>query len=276
MQPSHPGPLIIASRTDPASHNIAENLIQLHGFKQVATIARRPVYESRNVKLFFVDKECIHVDPSEVEVEASSIIFVSKHRSDTGTPALTAHATGNLTREAMFGGKPEEVSFVEPFRIHTALSTLFQGVEKANLQLEVTMEATHHGPTSFPVPVCFIEVGSGPEEWANPALGRIVADAAMASATTTPTRGANAVGFGGTHYSSKLTRMNLEGEYLIGHIVSRYAVEAEASDSIIRAVFRKTAGECRTAVVDWKGLKGEQRRELTGKLSSWNIQVVRC
>ncbi len=269
-------PLIVASRTDPASFNIAQNLIQHHGFELAGQSGPRPnLYKRGDVNLILVDRECIHVGPQDIPVTAGFIIFASKHRSNTETPALTVHATGNLFREAKYGGEPEEVSFVEPSRISAALSSLANGVKREKFRIEVTMEATHHGPTSFQVPVLFLEIGSGREEWTNPILGRIAADAAVSATVNNLTAPTNAVGFGGTHYPAKHTLLNLQGTHAIGHVVSKYAIEARVSDKIIQDTFTKTVGGCRTAVVDWKGLKGEQRRVLVDKLSGWNIDIVR-
>lgn len=276
MQAPTPASLIVASNTDPASLNIAQNLIQVHAFKPIeSATSKQIVYQTGNVRLIILEKECIYVEAEDIPFRANSIIFASKHRSDTGTPALTVHATGNLTRQAAYGGSPDEVAFVEPFRVHAALSSLSERAEKARLQIEVTMEATHHGPTSFQVPVCFVEVGSGPTEWSSPVLGRIAADAIMSSATSV-VKGTNAVGFGGTHYPAKLTRVCKDGAYFVGHAVSKYALDTEVSDAVLLALFKKTLSECKTAVIDWKGLKGEQRRRLTEKLASWNIDIVRC
>ncbi len=277
MQASTFGPVIVASKSDPASLNIAQNLIKHHNFSIVGPPDRTPsIYRSQDVELVMVEKEGIYVQPEDLPVKASSIIFASKHRSSTNTPALTVHATGNLNRTARYGGSPEEISRVEPFRIREALSALSREVNSANLRIEVTMEATHHGPTSFPVPVCFIEIGSGPEQWSDQVLGGIAANAVMASATQTQSQKANAVGFGGTHYPDKLTRICTEGDYQIGHIIPRHAFDAQISERMIQEAFHKTVGLCKTAVVDWKGLKGEQRRALLDHLSRWDIEVVRC
>ena len=138
------------------------------------------------------------------------------------------------------------------------------------------MEATHHGPSNFPVPVCFVEIGSTSEQWASPVLGEIAANAVVAAATSAPGKGINAVGFGGTHYPAKLTQACLEGDYLIGHAISRYAFDAQVSSQVLLDTFRKTKGECKTAIVDWKGLKGEQRRQLLNQISKWNIEPVRA
>ncbi len=275
MQP--PRPLIVASRTDQASLNIAQQIIQQTGITKQIIKAQQEFYAGKNndVQLLILGKEVIHAELTDIPDSTGPIIFVSKHRSNTDTPALTVHATGNLTSEALYGGRPEEVSFVEPFRLQSALTTLTSEVNRLGLSIEVTMEATHHGPTSLARPVCFVEVGSGPSQWGDPVLGGVAAKAALAAARSTPSASRSAVGFGGTHYPSRLTTLNIEGAHQIGHVVSRYAFDRNVSDRVLHDTFAKTVGGCTTALVDWKGLKGEQRRRLLDKLSTWSIEPIR-
>ena len=270
------GPTIVATKSDPASFNIAQSLIQQHGFNAQIAKGKWQQYEKGNLRLVIIEEESIYADTGDIPEGSTSIIFASRHRSNTQTPALTVHATGNLTKDVSYGGRPEEVSIVEPHRIHSALVALKSGVESSRVGLEVTMEATHHGPSDFPVPVLFVEIGSTSEQWANPVLGKIAADAVMAAASSTFSKGINAVGFGGTHYPAKLTQVCLEGNYVIGHAVSRYAFDAQVSPQVLLETFKKTKGVCKTAVVDWKGLKGEQRRKLVDEISRWNIEPVRA
>ena len=247
------------------------------GFVKQEVTGPWELYESKQSEahLVIIGKELIYTQPEDLPTGRGPIIFVSKHRSNTDTPALTVHATGNLTNEALYGGRPEEVSIVEPFRIQAAISTISSEVKRLNLGIEVTMEATHHGPTNFPTPVCFVEVGSGPDQWGDPVLGEIVAGAAMAATLSAQNNSPSAVGFGGTHYPERHTKLNIEGEYQIGHVVSRYAFDRQVSDHVLQDTFKKTIGPCKTALVDWKGLKGEQRRSLLDKLSAWNVEAVR-
>ncbi len=277
MQPPSAGPAIVASKTDPASLNIARSLIKHHDFALENPNGSNVLsYQSRGASLYILEKEGISVQPEDLPVSSSSIIFASKHRSSTNTPALTVHATGNLTREAKYGGNPEQVSLVEPFRIRQALMILRQEAMDAGLTIEVTMEATHHGPTSFPVPICFVEIGSENTQWEDPILGDIAAEAVTAALAVSRDQRTNAVGFGGTHYSDKLTRLCAESDFQIGHIVPRHAFDADVSDRMVRDTFQKTVGVCKTALVDWKGLKGEQRRILLANLASWGVEVVKC
>src|SRR2546427_12601052 len=97
------------------------------------------------------DKECIYVQPETLPVEPKRVIFVSKHKSAQDQPALTAHATGNLTTQAKYGGRPEEVSWVDPPVIKRALGSLRQGLFEGGLGMEVRMEANPQGSTRFAV-----------------------------------------------------------------------------------------------------------------------------
>jgi len=267
--------LIVWSDQDPASRNITHNLIERHGFIQNHE-TNGTIYHRGDIRLVKIERLGIYADQAELPTPVDSMIFASKHVSSAGRPALTVHTTGNLTAKADFGGRPQEVAHVDPTMIRKALRALRDAVSKAGVDIDVTMEATHHGPTSFDCPVCFVEVGSGPNEWTNSVLGKIAADAIIVAATGSPSVDPVAVGFGGTHYASKHTRICLDGEYQIGHVVPKHAIENGVSDQIIRDTIQKTAGSCKTALVDWKGLGGLERRRLVDSIASWGYEVVRC
>src|SRR5438132_7405777 len=210
--------LIVSSRRDPASSNIAQALIAKNGFKLESGQGIES-YSKGDIRLLVLEKLGIYAEPSDIPSDVSTAIFVSKHVSSSGRPALTVHTTGNLTKEAKFGGNPGEVSFVDPSIIRRTLRALKAGVSQAGVQIDITMEATHHGPTSLSMPVCFVEIGSGEKEWADPVLGEIAATAVMAAAARVNETDPRAAGFGGTHYSAKHTRICMEGNYAIGHLV---------------------------------------------------------
>ncbi len=266
--------LIVSSRGDPASWNIAQTLITEIGFEQEPG-QRIETYSKGNVRLLVLEKLGIYAEPSGIPADAVTTIFVSKHVSSSSRPALTVHTTGNLTKEAKFGGNPGEVSYVNPSIIRRALRALKAGVGQAGVQIEVTMEATHHGPTNLPMPVCFVEIGSGEKEWTDPVLGEIAAKAVMSAIEVEETP-PPAVGFGGTHYSAKHTRICMEGDYAIGHLVSSHSFDGGVSDRVITDTFSKTSGSCNTAIVDWKGLHSNDRRKLIASLEAAGREIVRC
>src|SRR5438132_7107759 len=266
--------LIVSSRRDSASANIARALITKNGFEQGPGQGIE-TYSKDNIRLVMLEKLGIYAEPSDIQSDASTTIFVSKHVSSSGRPALTVHATGNLTKEAKFGGNPEEVSYVDPSIIRSTLRALKARVSQEGVQIDLTMEATHHGPTNLSMPVCFVEIGSGEEEWTDPVLGEIAANAVMSAIDveeTPPT----AVGFGGTHYSAKHTRICMEGNYAIGHLVSSHSFDGGVSERVIGDTFSKTTGSCNTAIVDWKGLHSNDRRKLVASLEAAGREIVRC
>ena len=267
--------LIVSSRRDPASSNIALALITKNGFRQESGRGIE-TYSKGDIRLVVLDKLGIYTEPSDVPPDVSTTIFVSKHVSSSCRPALTVHATGNLTNDAKFGGNPEEVSHVDPLIIRRTLRALKSGVSQANVQIEVTMEATHHGPTALSMPVCFVEIGSGETEWRAPVLGEIAANAVMAAVARVEETVPVAVGFGGTHYSAKHTRICMEGNYAIGHLVSSHSFDGGVSERVITDTFSKTTGSCNTAIVDWKGLHSNDRRKLIASLEAAGREIVRC
>ena len=267
--------LIVSSRRDSASANIARALITKNGFEQGPGQGIE-TYSKDNIRLVMLEKLGIYAEPSDIPSDASTTIFVSKHVSSSGRPALTVHATGNLTKEAKFGGNPEEVSHVDPSIIRSTLRALKAGVSQEGVQIDLTMEATHHGPTNLSMPVCFVEIGSGEEEWTDPVLGEIAANAVMAAATKAEETRPAAVGFGGTHYSAKHTRICMDGDYAIGHLVSSHSFDGGVTQLMINDVFNKTTGSCNTAIVDWKGLHSNDRRKLVASLEAAGREIVRC
>ncbi len=267
--------LIVSSRRDPASSSIAQALIAKNRFEQESGRGIE-TYSKGNIRLVVLEKLGIYAEPSDIPPEVSTTIFVSKHVSSSGRPALTVHATGNLTKEAKFGGNPKEVSYVDPSIIRRTLRALKSGASQANIQIEATMEATHHGPTNLSMPVCFVEIGSREKEWTDPVLGEIVATAVMAAAARVEETNLVAAGFGGTHYSAKHTRVCMEGCYAIGHLVSSHSFDGGVTQLVIDDVFNKTTGSCNTAIVDWKGLHSNDRRRLISSLEAAGREIVRC
>jgi D-aminoacyl-tRNA deacylase len=267
--------MIVSSRSDPASWNIAQALMTKIGFKQEPG-QRIDTYSKGNLRLLVLDKLGIFTDPNDIPSDVATTIFVSKHVSSSGRAALTVHTTGNLTKEAKFGGNPEEVSYVDPSIIRRALRALKAEVSQAGVQIEVTMEATHHGPTNLPMPVCFVEIGSGEKEWKDPAMGEIAANAVISAIEKMGETYPTAVGFGGTHYSAKHTRISMEGDYAIGHLVSSHSFDGGVSERVIADTFNKTTGSCNTAIVDWKGLHSNDRRKLIASLEAAGREIVRC
>ena len=264
--------LIVASKLDLAAQNIARELMRLRDAQPVPG-ASGDLFRLGNVFLKLVDTDGIHTNSLDIDAKVDAVIFASRHRSESGEPTLTVHWSGNTTSQAEFGGNPKSLSFADPPRLRAALLALDEAREARRLDYAVSLEATHHGPTELGVPTLFVEIGSTEKEWNDHQAADAVAEAVWKAATE-PTPGKNAVGFGGGHYCSKQSLAIRKDGYAFGHILSKYFFD-EYDEEIVRMAFSRTMGVCRTAVIDWKGVRGPDRGKLLQTLNEMRIEVVR-
>jgi D-aminoacyl-tRNA deacylase len=135
---------------------------------------------------------------------------------------------------------------------------------------DVSLEVTHHGPSSIGKPLVFIEIGSGEAQWNDKRAGKVVADAIRAIYENR-NEFENYIGFGGIHYAPSFTNLLLENENVaIGHIAPKYASDF-LDKEIIEQALKK--GFAEKALFDWKGLKSEPRQKVISALdelgASW-------
>ena len=267
--------LVAASNKDQAAVNIADKLIANFGFqKTMQSYAGKPIFRRGEVLLAYIDVDSVHAEYLDREFDVETIIFASRHRSESGERTLTVHATGNTTSKATHDGKPKSLAWANPQRMKSALQALKQAREDLSLlEYSVSLEATHHGPTELKIPVLFVEIGSSEKEWVNDKAGEAVAKAIYAAASEPRTAKAS-VGFGGGHYPTKHTNVDLESEYAIGHILSKYFFD-EFDASIVKLALKKTINSCGAAIVDWKGLKSSHRTSLIPILENEHVEIVK-
>jgi D-aminoacyl-tRNA deacylase len=114
----------------------------------------------------------------------------------------------------------------------------------------------------------FVELGSSEAQWNDTRAAQAVADAAMTAIVEfRPPTDYAVLGIGGTHYNQKFTLMALMGEAVFGHMIPKYAlnnVEAET----IRECMEKTLEKVTWAVLDWKGIKSEDKPGLLSALET--------
>lgn len=262
--------LIVASKRDPAAQNIAAKLTELNGFHETQT---KGLFRAGEIYLKHVETDGIYAETLGVDFAPEAVIFASRHRSESNEPALTAHWTGNSTGRADFGGKPKSLSHTDPRRLRAALLALDAARDRRKLDYAVTLEATHHGPTELAIPTLFVEIGSTDQEW-NDRDAAAAASEAIWKAAAEPVDGKAAVGFGGGHYCNKHCNALRNDGYAFSHIFSKYFFE-DYDQAMIRLAFNRTLGGCRTAVVDWKGVRGSERARLLEDLKQMNVEIVR-
>jgi len=235
--------LIIASSKDLAAKNIFDTLLELFDFEKSNDVEN--LYVSKQALLALVDGETTQM--TSLPTSADELIVASRHASEVGKPSLTVHVPGELEKR--------ELALASTSTIKAALQALNAARDETGINYEVSLEATHHGPTKLDVPVTFVEIGSEPEHWINRKAGEAAAYAIMKAATSS-VKCTNAVGFGGPHYAPRHTDIVLNTKVGIGHILPKYA---KFDEELVELAILRTHGGVQLLVLDWKGMSGEQR-----------------
>jgi D-aminoacyl-tRNA deacylase len=257
--------------------NIKEVLIREYDFYETKeTFDGNSVFvRDDGTKLITSSKDMISTNHLEDAFSAEVFIFCSRHRAKSGKPALLVHSTGNLGPAADFGGDPFSLSISCASLVSVALKSLFKGRNEHGLdEFDVTMEATHHGPTSMNTPLLFVELGSDEVYWEHKEGARIVADAAMACALASIEEECY-IGFGGTHYVSKFNKLVLHNDVRIGHIAPNYALNDIRVD-VVQQMIHRSKERVTAAIIDWKGTNSEQREHLIPILDQLGLELIRA
>jgi len=265
--------LLVASNKDTASLNIKEQILTNYIFQKTDKVFQKnPIYTAnvnqKQVNLITLGEDAVKAQMlPENFPEAQLIIFISKHSSQSGKPTLSVHTPGNFA-DAELGGLPKAVSVAPAFAMQTALQALLYHKEHSGLDYEVSYECTHHGP-SLNVPTMFVELGSLPQQWADSRAAKAVGDSAMTAIYrfSSSTSNSAVLGIGGTHYNQQFTIMSIVGAAAFGHIIPKYAIPLVDSD-IIKQCVEKTFERVPLAILDWKGIKSEDKPSLISALEA--------
>ncbi len=217
------------------------------------------------LKALEYDKEILYMDDSINLRDTSLCIVASRHKSESGTPSLTAHSPGNYGT-AQAGGRDRELGYAPAYYLRKAAILL----QKNKItSYESCLEATHHGPTGFTFPMIFVEVGSSVKEWndhsACAAAAGIISDLASAE----PDEAKVAIGFGGGHYCRKFSHVT---DYAIGHICPRYNL-CNLDSGMVAQMIERTVPKPQYALVEKKGL-GAEKEKIRKLLSETCLSIV--
>lgn len=197
------------------------------------------------------------------EHELEYIVVASRHWAASGKPSLTAHPTGNFGK-AMYGGNPKELQMTAPNPMRNIFMRMLDAPPEG---FQVSLEATHHSPTEFDVPMFFVEIGSREEQWRDENIAEYLVDCileGMDSRNEAPV----AIGFGGGHYCPKFSE--LIQDYAMGHMAAKYAIML-LNEDLIHQMVEKSQG-IEKVLLD-KGLKGKHKRMVMGLLGAAGIEV---
>jgi D-aminoacyl-tRNA deacylase len=255
--------LVVASNKDPASLNIKKQILNHYSFNETtARFQGSTIYTSqvngKDAQLITLNQESVHAQNlTTFRAEPELIVFISRHSSMSGTPTLSVHTPGNLG-QAELGGNPREVSISPANAMRNALKVMAKLRDEMQLKYQVSYECTHHGP-SLNVPTMFAELGSSPTQWNDATAAEAVAHAAMEAITRFSSAPVETVlGLGGPHYNSRFTRIALEKEVAFGHMIPKYSV-AHIDTGILQQCINRTLEKVGHAVLDWKGIRGDDK-----------------
>lgn len=255
--------LLVAYQNDPAGSNMAKFLAK-------DMTLQDGVYRGSNYDLVMIPTPAISADWLEEKYDYDSFVFLSKHAAESGVLALTCHSTGNFGG-AKFGGNDRQVAVPNPALQKTYLQTLQKNRDQFE-GFQITIEATHHGPTALSKPAIFIEIGTTEEQWSNVQLCNRVA--ALVHQVMVQKRGTFpvAVCFGGTHYPEKFTKELLDGRYSLGTVMPKHAL-----DNLDEVLFRHILHQNKTAtaaLLDWTGL-GQNKQKVVNFLKQADLEVIK-
>jgi D-aminoacyl-tRNA deacylase len=205
--------------------------------------------------------------------EYDFIIFASRHSSAKKEKTLSIHVPGNFGEaNKEMGGDSNNVC------LSSALfnKQLFENLNESaiehdlNKKYKITLECTHHGPF-IQKPCIFVEIGATPIEWSDRRAGFVVAKAIKRTIENFRENPYNevAIGIGGPHYCPGFNNIQLYSNVAISHVIPEYIVPI--TEKMILEAIKKTDEEIDFALIDWKGLKGEERKNVLEILSKNHI-----
>jgi D-aminoacyl-tRNA deacylase len=206
----------------------------------------------------------------EEKYDYDGFVFLSKHAAESGVLALTCHSTGNFSA-AKFGGNQRQVAVPYPNLQKAYLQELKKNEEKFS-EFQITIEATHHGPTALSKPSIFIEIGTTEKQWTDESLCHSVASFVHKVMSNPIPENPVAICFGGTHYPSKFTSQLLDGKYALGTVIPKHALE-NLDEQLFSHILKQNS-MATVALLDWNGL-GPNKQKVLSLLESTDLEVVK-
>lgn len=269
-------PAITLSLSDPAGSTMFE-ILKEKGFKETE---EANVYLNDKIYLFVVDPLIVPEERYKVpaapdpypagydllagKYEIDYIVVASRHWAESGKPSLTVHSTGNFGK-AMYGGRPRELQFTAPNPMRDIyLKILVEPPTK----FSVSLEATHHSPTMFNVPMFFVEVGSREAQWRDREVCNYLVESILAGIKEEG-KAPVAIGFGGGHYCPYFSPAMTD--YAFGHIAAKYSLPL-LSEELVKQMIEKS-GDVEFAILDG-GLKGHERKKVEVFLNKLYMEII--
>lgn len=227
------------------------------------------IYRGDRYDLLIIPTPAVSADWLGDEYDYDSFVFLSRHAAESGVLALTCHSTGNFA-EAMLGGNDGQVAIPYPALQKRYLQELFAARDQFP-EFDITIEATHHGPSALDKPCLFIEIGTTPEQWNDRQLCASVAgvvDRVMGTSEPVP----YAICFGGTHYSQKFNSQVLHGRLGLGTVMPKHALQYLDRDLFNHVLQRNTGAT--VILLDWAGL-GQYKQRVMDLAEGTDLEIIK-
>ncbi|MFH1257319.1 MAG: D-aminoacyl-tRNA deacylase [Candidatus Micrarchaeota archaeon] len=270
-------PTIMFSKGNLAGETIAKKLIANHGFNE-----REPFKTAdgkfewktwSDGKLKMYELTTMHIFSDELSKyplfnETDLIVMLSTHKSESNTASVSVHSCGNFGNSSKLGGNPLELGHSSGAAIKIGYNFLLGNPLPS---FAIAMEATHHGPTTWKPPIVWVEIGSGEKEWTNGEAGALMAKCALEicgkwkKGEKAQPEDKVAIGFGGTHYCPKFSKLMMENGYEFPYICSKHNLE-DVNAEIIKEALEKSSEKIEVALIEKKSMNAALREKAIATL----------
>lgn len=259
-------PVIIYSEINIASTNICKYIIDKYEFEKIKENewVKKNKDKGEKIRIIKVKENVLDFYFNE---NVDYLIVASTHKSESNTKSLCVHVPGNWSK-ADLGGEKETLNICYASKMKTILLNIYELAKKRSMlnDWEITLEVDHHGPTPPKInektPIMFVEIGSSEEQWTNQEAISLIGDAIINSISDN-TIYPVVLGFGGGHYATKFNKFELnKNSFAISHILPKYSFDTfkENSNKMFKQAIEKNVEKIDKIIMDWKGLKSEQRQ----------------
>lgn len=266
--------LVFCAKQNVASKNLFNYFQNYVNLEIIMQKDRGDLYRSDKFDLINYDSDMVRWDDlkDNFDLDYDIILVASSHRAASGAKSFTLHFTGNFSK-AMAGGNEQELNLAPAYISSLGIKLL----EKNSIPgFEVSLETTHHGPTTINCPLVFIEVGSSESEWNNQDAIEVVGKTIIEmidKINAELLENESYIGFGGGHYAPEFTKLVKLGVN-IGHIIPKHYIDT-INENIIDQMIEKTVPRPKKALVEWKSLNSELKEMFIPYLASKGIEIVK-
>jgi len=270
-------PVILTTKQNICGINIRKALLDNWDFVETNEVFDgTPIYQYKHIRLVFSEKDVINANHCD-KLDADLLLYGSRHKSEANKPSLLTHVTGNLSEDNSHGGNPLELAYASSQAVRESYLGLLKEKESLGLiDFDVTVEATHHGPTSMQTPLIFVEVGSTETEYQNEKAILAVAKTIMNICLSNEEEEIKpSICFGGGHYATRFNELMEITPVAIGHILPKYRKQ-NLTTQIVEQMIEKTVEKVKWALIDRSSLNAEQIQIIKDGCSKYGVEVVKA